>query len=632
MPTWYVRGSGNGGATDDNGGTSAAIIQQGTQGSSDGTTTFTATDANFVTANIGHAIQMVGAGFREWRLIVSITSSSKVVVSGAGLTTNATLSWRLGGALLTLQKILGNVTPTSIFAAGDTLWIGAASYKFVAFAANAAVLGTVSVDTKILGDPSGVNTGDPGEVMLVQATLDKTTNTAGATSPSINAGTAGGAGFLLVWPFTFGVTNRLAIEDLTFVPAGPGATAVATLYFSSAKGLNIRHCVFHAHTSVSGVSAAHIVCNDAEPLTGFDNIIEENIFLWAGGTTAAPATATTSSSPGGVRAVIFWFSAFTGTAATVGHIRNNLFMALDGAQLATPPVAVFTGHNGGSTTTFTGFTRTYANTFVGFGNCLTCWSGTKNTSGNREIFANNLIYATIAQSAVGSYVLNSVGVALGIECWGNVLIGTGSPKTLWAGLTTVYFDTGNSYMHAGFFDVGQSFIRRGTGRPFLTPNANGLSLGQAGGPPLSWLTSTTYKDFMGQFRRNASGGDLTSHPGYMEPFCAGIKEVTVVNSAGSSLELIGFASQSFQFPVDAITTTVSMYVQYDSNYGGTDLPGLQVRDGAECGVADQDVWMTAAANTWQQVNVTITPTSKGIITVRCIARSNAIAGKTYFDD
>jgi hypothetical protein len=50
------------------------------------------------------------------------------------------------------------------------------------------------------------------------------------------------------------------------------------------------------------------------------------------------------------------------------------------------------------------------------------------------------------------------------------------------------------------------------------------------------------------------------------------------------------------------------------------------------GIGDQDVTMTSGSDTWQQLNVSLNASAKGMITVILMGRSDAATGNTYFDD
>lgn len=62
------------------------------------------------------------------------------------------------------------------------------------------------------------------------------------------------------------------------------------------------------------------------------------------------------------------------------------------------------------------------------------------------------------------------------------------------------------------------------------------------------------------------------------------------------------------------------------------LPAFEVLNGEECGVSPQADVMTSAQDTWEQLTLTFTPTSKGIVTVRIHSRAKDGNGIAYFDD
>lgn len=81
--------------------------------------------------------------------------------------------------------------------------------------------------------------------------------------------------------------------------------------------------------------------------------------------------------------------------------------------------------------------------------------------------------------------------------------------------------------------------------------------------------------------------------------------------------------------VDAALTTFTVVGRYDANYAGS-LPifyALEIP-----GVADQSDVMTAAANTDETLSVTFTPTSAGYVRLRLQSRDTSANGEAYFKD
>jgi hypothetical protein len=228
-----------------------------------------------------------------------------------------------------------------------------------------------------------------------------------------------------------------------------------------------------------------------------------------------------------------------------------------------------------------------------YGNVFICFTGTAlsaNTAG--QITENyNLIHATTARSSVT------------------------------AGANSI---SNGSYSWA-MMSFGAEMLRGFQCRPFGMPTEGSPLLGFGAHPEVLTV------DALGASR--PSGGQITSGVGALERGNSGAKESTVIRTAGgSALKIIGPGYQDFQVPVDATSTTISIYGRYDSTHGATNKPQMQILQGGECGVADQTITMTAAADTWEQLSATFTPTAKGIVTVRLISRAAAAAGIAYFDD
>jgi hypothetical protein len=109
------------------------------------------------------------------------------------------------------------------------------------------------------------------------------------------------------------------------------------------------------------------------------------------------------------------------------------------------------------------------------------------------------------------------------------------------------------------------------------------------------------------------------------------KETGTVHTGSNAISLVGEGFQDFDLAVDAGALTVSVYVQYDGSYVGP-LPSMQIVNGGQVGVGDVEfATTTAALNGWAQIQITINPTSAGIVTVRLISRDTSGAGHTYFD-
>ncbi len=107
------------------------------------------------------------------------------------------------------------------------------------------------------------------------------------------------------------------------------------------------------------------------------------------------------------------------------------------------------------------------------------------------------------------------------------------------------------------------------------------------------------------------------------------QETTTVRTGSNALRFEGAGFHDFIIPVSNQSTTVSIYGRFDSNYTGS-KPILEVLN--IDGVADQSDIMTGAANAWEQVTATFTPTADGVCRVRIRSQDTSATGEAFFDD
>lgn len=178
--------------------------------------------------------------------------------------------------------------------------------------------------------------------------------------------------------------------------------------------------------------------------------------------------------------------------------------------------------------------------------------------------------------------------------------------------------------YAPLVEIGQSLLMGMNARPFGMPMAGSplLGFGNTGGPTVDGLNRP----------RPAGGGSTANGIGYLERHDTGAKETTTVRTGSTALVIVGPGDHEFAIPVDATATTVSVYARYDSTHAATNKPQAMILNGTECGVATATATMTAAADTWEQLSFSFTPTATGIVTLRLISRAAAGGGKAFFDD
>lgn len=186
-------------------------------------------------------------------------------------------------------------------------------------------------------------------------------------------------------------------------------------------------------------------------------------------------------------------------------------------------------------------------------------------------------------------------------------------------------NSSSDYSKALAMHIGQDHLIGRDAMPFLTPMASSGVNGFANG------TNVPSVDFLNRARPSGAAS-TTKTVGAIERHDTWVKETGTVRTGSNAISCTGPGDHDFQLPVDASSTTVTVYMRYDTNHAATNKPQMQVLNGGECGVSDATATMTAAVDTWEQLSLNFTPTSKGVVTIRLISRSAAGNGKCFADD
>lgn len=182
--------------------------------------------------------------------------------------------------------------------------------------------------------------------------------------------------------------------------------------------------------------------------------------------------------------------------------------------------------------------------------------------------------------------------------------------------------TNGSYEPA--LELGQAWMQMRRQRPWMQPSEGSpfLGFGGPGGGPAN--------DLMGVVRPAGGGSPLVSVGPY-ERLNTGVVDTVTKDAGAGSWRFLGPGARDYEVLVDAAPTTITVRVRHDSTYAGS-LPSVKILRGGECGVADQEVASTAAADTWETVTVgPFTPTKPGIITLRIRSYDTNGAGGSWFD-
>lgn len=147
-------------------------------------------------------------------------------------------------------------------------------------------------------------------------------------------------------------------------------------------------------------------------------------------------------------------------------------------------------------------------------------------------------------------------------------------------------------------------------------------------------TMATPLDTTSRFKlyRKTSETAINNTVGALERADIAVKETTVTDTGGVGWVINGYGCQELKVPVIASLTTIGVRARYDANHGTTTKPQVEIVANPTVGVTAETVTMTAAADTWETVELTsFTPTAPGVVTVRLRARPAALTGKAYFD-
>lgn len=454
-------------------------------------------------------------------------------------------------AWLTIGKALGAAGISS----GDTVYIGAGTYREIVTVA----MTSATAETKVVGDVTGANTGDAGEVIWTAHVTDDVTAPVSA------------------YPLVLSGRDYLTFENLIFYQGTTGCVNGTTTTSTNCK---FYRCSFLGYTYTTGLS---MTCAADTALA----LIVDACEFWmggSGGTSGLNITLATSASADYDSDCV---------------IKNCLFVTGNIAITVTSSGAA--SFKGGGVDVF--------NCYIIANTC--CRTATANISTTYPVNVYNCLLAgSIGLSAnTSGHIIEDYNI---FTCGGprtNVSSGTNSKATLYAPGWT------------GIRPMTQGLVPC---RPFAEPCLNSKMLGfgaQAGGPTVD-ITGAT----------RPSGGASTSYAvGAYERGNFGTKETSVTHAGAAALKLTGPGYQDFQVPVDASSTTVTVYGRYDTNHAATNKPQIQVLNGTGIGVADATATMTVGVDTWEAVALTFTPTAKGIVTIRCISRSAAGNGIAYFD-
>lgn len=223
---------------------------------------------------------------------------------------------------------------------------------------------------------------------------------------------------------------------------------------------------------------------------------------------------------------------------------------------------------------------------------------------NSIIFASTALAATTSGQITESHNLLSATTARS-----NVTAGTGS------------ISDGSYSINV---EIGQEKANGRQVSPFFTPMAGSplLGFGAASSPPTVDALN----------RPRPAGGQTTNAVGHLERHNTATKETGTTDAGSVAVTITGPGDHDFQIPVDAVSTTITVKVNYDTNHGTTNPPQAQLLANNEIGYAGDIQTASASTGTWLTLTFgAFTPTAKSIVTLRLISRAAAANGVAHFD-
>jgi hypothetical protein len=471
---------------------------------------------------------------------------------------------------LTIGKALG----AAGIASGDTVYIGPGVYREqVLIAMTSAV-----AETRVVGDPLNAQGFKDGSGITLAAQPVRWTafTTDDKTSPAATA--------------TLRLAGRdyLTFEKIFFMGPNGNASVVSTTTGASTN-ITFRDCFLYSPPGSSGARPVTIDTTGAPANTTLTWLFDR-CDLVSVQSSVISITAVSSASAD-------WDLGIT--------IRNSKIYSPNGAGAVSGSKSGANAFAGGGVRvencTFLGASLIAANTGwptalpMGVYNCTIVASGTaiQATTLGQIVEDYNLIHAATARS--------------------NVTAGATS-QTTWVPL----------------MEWGQSALFGFGVKPFFAPTFDSPMLGFGSDASVS-LT----EDLLGRVRPSGPGitwANTSKAVGALELHDFGQQETSVVDAGSSAVKLTGPGDQAIYVPVDAVSTTITVRVRYDTNHGTGSKPQAILDANAKIGVSTETKTATVGVDTWESlVFSSFTATAKGVVRIRLISRSAAGNGIAYFD-
>lgn len=469
---------------------------------------------------------------------------------------------------LTIGKALG----AAGIASGDTVYIGPGTYREVVTVA----MTSATAETSVLGDPGNAQGFKTSGGVLISPGLVRW------TAYLTNDTTA---------PNTSDVLDLTSKNYLTFVDIWfqTGASLGQGIDINQSENLTFRRCLF----TPGDVSQA--IISIAADVDIASNILFDSCVIEVVGGNSGVCEVTLPTSGTADYDCEITFQNCIITSAIGSHV---VFVSASGAL-------AFKG----------GGVKVYNCTLQG-GRSFNTASANLATSAGNECLIYNCV-------CLGQGGINATSAGQILENYNLIMAVSATHTNVTAGANSVY--SSGDISQAIMLEVGQSQLWGLTPRSWRTPTTGSPQLGRGTDAGVSLTT-----DLFGG-PRPSGGASASKSWGALERDNTFAKETGTVRTGSNAISITGPGTQDFQLPVDAVSTTVTVYVQWDATYAGT-KPQMKVLNGEEAGVTAASTTATGASGSWEQLSLNFTPARAGIVTIRLQSNDTNGAGKMFADD
>lgn len=471
---------------------------------------------------------------------------------------------------LTFAKALG----AAGIASGDTVYIGPGVYREQVTVA----MTSATAETRIVGDPLNTKGFKDGSGNTIAAQVVRWTafTTDDKTSPAANA------------CLRLAGRDYLTFEKIFFFGPNGNAPCVQTTTGASTN-ITFRDCFIYSPAGSSGARDVLIDSNGAPADTAltwlFDrctllSIQSNNIAMQVGSSTLADFN--------------------------IGiTLKNCVLIAFSGSNLSGTKVGANTFAGGGVSVQNCHIIGGSANVGTGAG-----WPTAFPITVYNSVLATG---ATSLSANASGQIVEDYNVIQAATARTNVTAGANS-QTTWMPL----------------MEWGQSLLFGFGVKPFLTPTFDSPMLGFGTDASVS-LT----EDLLGRTRPSGPGitwANALKSVGALELHDFGRQETSVVDAGSSAVKLTGPGDQAIYVPVDAVSTTITVRVRYDTNHGTGSKPQAILDANDKIGVSTETKTATVGVDTWETLTFSaFTPTAKGVVRILLNSRAAAGNGIAYFD-